>query len=133
MYRSSLCRTATSPVFFSKAQKIKVFLKQPHSITPAGKQELLQAPLTLIQELLDTSKLLLEEHSDAGAHAAILADAVSQGVRARAREQIPLHTPDLHSRGNKTSSEGTPVHTWAHRALVIRDWAARGAGFEFVV
>lgn len=107
-----------------------MFLKQPHSITPAGNQELLQAPLTLIQELLDASKLLLEEHGDAGAHAAILADAVSQGVRARAREQIPLHTPDLHSRGNKNLLRG---HTWAHRALVTRDWAARGAGFEFVV
>ena len=87
-----------------------MFLKQPHSTTPsssntlpAGNQELLQAPLTLIQELLDASKLLLEEHGDAGAHAAILADAVGQGVRARAREQVPLHTPDLQSRGNKTS------------------------------
>lgn len=61
--------------------------------------------LTLIQQLLHPSKLLLEEHGDARAHAAVLADAVGQGVRGGAREQVPLDALDLQNTKRRVNTQ----------------------------
>lgn len=61
--------------------------------------------LTLIQQLLHTSKLLLEEPGYAGTHAAILADAVRQSILRGAREQVPLHAFQLENNTNANKSK----------------------------
>lgn len=59
--------------------------------------------LTLIQQLLDASKLFLKKDSYACAHATVLTDAMGQGIRLGAREKVSLNTLDLK---NNTNTRG---------------------------
>lgn len=61
--------------------------------------------LTLIQQLLYASKLFLKKNSYACTHATVLADAMSQWVRLRAWEKVPLNTFDLEKSTNRRANE----------------------------